>query len=135
MGGKCKFCFMKKRPNLHRLYDVLRGNTEVCTFLQGQLSNRTIVYSVICKALCDGNRKLERTVHCKKSYRFSRPQPGCDEPNSPWPVIFKLFRESLVNDIPAGDRKIANLFYSGTEIPRPSLQETQRRDKELREEP
>jgi hypothetical protein len=36
--------------------------------------------------------------------------PGCHQPNSPWPGIIKLFptRESLVNDIPAGDGKIAN---------------------------
>ncbi len=35
-------------------------------------------------------------------------------PNSPWPGVIKLFlaRESLVSDIPAGDVKIANLFYS-----------------------
>ncbi len=35
-------------------------------------------------------------VHCKQGYRFSRP------------------RESLVNDIPAGDGKIANLFLQCT---------------------
>jgi hypothetical protein len=35
-------------------------------------------------------------------------------PSSPWPGIIKLFlaRESLVSDIPAGDGKIAELFYS-----------------------
>jgi hypothetical protein len=34
--------------------------------------------------------------------------------NSPWPGIIKLFtaRETLVSDIPAGDRKTANLFLS-----------------------
>jgi hypothetical protein len=50
----------------------------------------------------------------KKGLRFSRPQPGCHFPNSPWPGIIKLFlaRESLVSEIPAGDGKIANLFYS-----------------------
>jgi hypothetical protein len=50
----------------------------------------------------------------KKSYRFSRLQPGCHYPNSPWPGIKKLFpaRENLVSDIPAGDGKTANLFYS-----------------------
>jgi hypothetical protein len=25
----------------------------------------------------------------KKGYRFSRPQPGCHQPNSPWPGIIK----------------------------------------------
>jgi hypothetical protein len=51
-------------------------------------------------------------MHCKKGYPFSRPQPGCHLPNSPWPGIIKLFpaRESLVSDIAAGDGKIANLF-------------------------
>ncbi len=29
--------------------------------------------------------------HCKKGYRFSRPQPGCHLPNSPWPGIIKIF--------------------------------------------
>jgi hypothetical protein len=50
----------------------------------------------------------------KKGLRFSRPQPGCHSPNSPWPGIIKLFpaRESLVSDIPAGVWKIDNLFYS-----------------------
>jgi hypothetical protein len=41
---------------------------------------------------------------------------GCHKPNSPWPGKIKLFpaRESLVSDIPAGDGKICNLFYSDT---------------------
>jgi hypothetical protein len=47
-------------------------------------------------------------------YRFSPPQPGCHKTNSPWTGIFKLFpaRESLVSDIPAGDRKNITFFYS-----------------------
>ncbi len=50
----------------------------------------------------------------KKVIGFSRPQQGCHLPNSPWPGILKLFsaRESLVSDIPAGDGKTGNLFYS-----------------------
>jgi hypothetical protein len=54
--------------------------------------------------------------HCKKGYRFSRPQPGCHLPNSPWPEIIKIFlaRESLVSDIPDGDGKIFNIFYQCT---------------------
>ncbi len=34
--------------------------------------------------------------------------------NSPWPGITKLFpaRESLVSDIPAGDGKIDNIFFT-----------------------
>ncbi len=51
-------------------------------------------------------------IHCKKGWRFSRPQPGCHLPNSPWPEKIYLFpaRESLVCDIPAGDGKIGKLL-------------------------
>ncbi len=51
-------------------------------------------------------------LHCKKGWPFSRPQPGCHLPNSPWSGKIKLFpaRESLVSDIPAVDGKVANLF-------------------------
>jgi hypothetical protein len=57
---------------------------------------------------------LEDGYTVKKGSRFSRPQTGCHLPNSPWPGIIKLFpaRGSLVSDIPAGDGKISNLFYS-----------------------
>jgi hypothetical protein len=50
----------------------------------------------------------------KKGYRFFRLQPGCHLPNSLWPKKIKLFppKESLVSDIPAGDRKLINFFYS-----------------------
>jgi hypothetical protein len=27
------------------------------------------------------------TIHCKKAFRYSRPQPGCHLPNSPWAGI------------------------------------------------
>ncbi len=58
-----------------------------------------------------GNERF-RWVHCKKGQRFSRPQPGCHLPNSPWAGIIKFFpaRERLVSDIPAGDGKTVNLF-------------------------
>jgi hypothetical protein len=41
-------------------------------------------------------------------------RPGCHLPNSSWPGINKLFpvRESSVSDIPTGDGKMANIFYS-----------------------
>ncbi len=41
------------------------------------------------------------------------PVPSWDV-TTPWPGIIELFpaRDSLVSDIPAGDGKIANLFYS-----------------------
>jgi hypothetical protein len=43
----------------------------------------------------------------KKGELFSRPQPGCHLPKSPWTGIIKLFpsRETLVIDIPAGERE------------------------------
>jgi hypothetical protein len=48
-------------------------------------------------------------LHCKKGYQFSIPQP-----KPPWPGIIKFFpaRESLVSDIPAGEGKTVNIFYS-----------------------
>ncbi len=47
-----------------------------------------------------GSNIFNKKLHCKKSARFSRPQPGC------------LARECLVSDIPAGDGKIGNLFFT-----------------------
>ncbi len=51
--------------------------------------------------------RMRPTTHCKKKVSD---QP----PNSPWLDKNKLFPaiESLVSDIPAGERKIVNLFYS-----------------------
>jgi hypothetical protein len=49
------------------------------------------------------NFSIKYTV--KKVDRFSRPQPGCYLPNSPWLGIFPV-RESLVSDIPSGVWKI-----------------------------
>jgi hypothetical protein len=48
----------------------------------------------------------------KKDYRFSRPKPGYHQPNYHRPGKIKIFpaRESLVSDVPPGDRKTANLF-------------------------
>jgi hypothetical protein len=50
----------------------------------------------------------------KRGYKFSRPQAGCHLTNSPRPEIIKFFPaiESCVSDIPAGEEKIDNLFYS-----------------------
>ncbi len=50
----------------------------------------------------------------KKVNDIPRPHPGCHKLNSPWTGIHKLFPawESLVYNISAGDRKMANLFYS-----------------------
>jgi hypothetical protein len=56
----------------------------------------------------------------EKAFRYSRPQAGCQLPNSPWggnyDVIYKLFlpRESLVSDIPAGDGNIEKLILQCT---------------------
>jgi hypothetical protein len=51
-----------------------------------------------------------RTVHCKKRITIFPSPAGM----SPWQGIIKLFlaREGLVSDIPAGDGKIANLFFT-----------------------
>ncbi len=51
-------------------------------------------------------------MHCKKGYQFSRPQPGCYLPNSPWTGIIEFFppRETLVSNIQAGDGKIDKHF-------------------------
>jgi hypothetical protein len=61
---------------------------------------------------------LHKHATLEKSERFSRPQPGCHVTNQTlpgqWPGIIKFFpaRENLASDIPVGDGKIANLFYS-----------------------
>ncbi len=57
-------------------------------------------------------------MHCNKSQRFSRPQPGCHLPNSPRPGNIILFPagESLVSDIPAGDGKTANIFFTVVKV-------------------
>ncbi len=64
-------------------------------------------------------RTSDAPVHCKKKVS-NFPVPSLDFndhwPIPSWPVIIKLFPargvSSLVSDIPAGDGKIANLFYS-----------------------
>jgi hypothetical protein len=57
-------------------------------------------------------KRFSEEYTVKKGLLFYRSQQGCHLPNSPWPGIIKLFpaRESLASDIPAGDRKTANLF-------------------------
>ncbi len=45
----------------------------------------------------------------KKGQGFSRPQPGCHQPNSPWTGI-NLIIKRLVGDIPSGDWKNINIF-------------------------
>jgi hypothetical protein len=54
---------------------------------------------------------LGSTVIFKRDFKLVRQRWKA---YSTWPVIIKLFpaRESLVSDIPAGDGKIANFFYS-----------------------
>jgi hypothetical protein len=65
---------------------------------------------------CENNIAGDGSLHCKKGYRFSRLQPGCHQPNSPWPGIIKLFpsMESMVSDIPVGDGKNDKLFLQCT---------------------
>ncbi len=59
-----------------------------------------------------GDITLERVggmnIHTvKKDYQYSRPQPGCHLPNSPWPGIIKLFpaRENLLQCSPSCSRE------------------------------
>jgi hypothetical protein len=57
-------------------------------------------------------------IHCKKRFDVSLPPAGMSL-TKPWAGIIKFFpiRESLVSDIPAGDGKNDNLFYSaGSEV-------------------
>jgi hypothetical protein len=56
--------------------------------------------------ICDADIVTDRTVHCKKKVN-DFPVPSRDVTNQTLPA-----RQSLVSDIPAGDRNIANLFYS-----------------------
>jgi hypothetical protein len=60
------------------------------------------------------SRRIQKNTHVKRGYRFNRPQPGCHLPNSPRLGKIKLFpaKKSLISDIPAGDAKTANIFYS-----------------------
>ncbi len=57
--------------------------------------------------------KISHACTVKKGYRFSRPQPGCYWPNSPWPRIFYFFqaRERLPCESRLGTEK-RYLFYS-----------------------
>ncbi len=50
----------------------------------------------------------------KKAFRYSRPQPGCHLPNSPWSRIIKLFpaRESLFIVTSRLGREYRYLLYS-----------------------
>ncbi len=50
-------------------------------------------------------------------FRYSRPQPECHLPNSPWAGIMTSYinyfrsREGLISDITAGDGNIKKLFF------------------------
>jgi hypothetical protein len=49
----------------------------------------------------------------KKAFRYSRPQPGCHLPNSPWAGIMTSYcinYSRLVSEIPAEDGIIEKLF-------------------------
>jgi hypothetical protein len=76
------------------------------------LSPHTRAVDSVCVCEVSPQKKLLRQLHCKKGYWFSRRQPGCHLPNSPWPGIIRLFpaRGSLVSSILSGNGKTANLF-------------------------
>ncbi len=69
-------------------------------------------WSRICKLLrSPGINFKESLLGLLKSLEI-RAQLGCHLPNSQWAEIIKLFPpiESLVSDIPAGDRNVATFF-------------------------
>jgi hypothetical protein len=79
--------------------------------LSSQYAARLSLGSTIFNVHTLQEKKKVYTV--KKGLRFSRPQPGCHLQNSPSREKFNIPSwESFVSDIPAGDRKIAQLFYS-----------------------
>ncbi len=92
----------------------------MCTWAQGKGPNSKTNANHQTKRFADratirtGSFLRNSPYTVKKGYRFSRPQPGCHQPNSPWPGIIKFFpgRESLVSDIPTGDGENDNFFYS-----------------------
>ncbi len=93
-----------KWPVPHFIYCILiPGN------VRGKAKKQQKRTTMICKPKASGQGLIT-----SYGYLFSRPQPGCHLPNSPWSGIIKLFpaRESLVSDIPAGDGKNCNIFYS-----------------------
>ncbi len=58
-----------------------------------------------------------QSIHCKKRLTIFPSPAGMSQTNAPWRGIIYVIavysaRESLVSDIPAGDEKIANFFYS-----------------------
>ncbi len=73
-------------------------------------SFRSFLRQIVAFALA--STFLFESLHCKKIYRFSRPQPGSHSSNTPWPGIIKLIpaRESLVCYIPAGGGKNYTIF-------------------------
>ncbi len=97
------FCGFLTSMNLFYCCDIMIPNISLCLFVLFDL--HTVTKFVCCWFWL-------HYIHLAEGYRFSRPQTGCDLPNSPWPGIIKLFtaRENLVSEIPAGDGKIDNLF-------------------------
>jgi hypothetical protein len=85
----CPRSFEWKNPQLFCVFFGQRYSSDTCASLCV-----LTVYSAKCCNL--------RSITVKKGYLHSRPQPGCHLQNSP--------RESLVSDLPAGDRNVANLF-------------------------
>ncbi len=85
---------------------------------------RTIFEAIIQTSEADEINKYpngNRVVHCKKRVPiFQSPAAaGMSLTNLPGMITLFLARESLVSDIPAGDGKIAELFYivSKTDFP------------------
>jgi hypothetical protein len=95
-------------------------------FLNAKTINQNCYREQYIVCICGGRRgcicvggvqylssEWEWRLHCKKKVLwFSRPQPGCHLPNSPWSGIINPARESLISDILPGNGKIDKLFYS-----------------------
>ncbi len=106
-----RYCPFKRTPCRNT---GTTGNTWpwMCTWPSATTSLTTMTSRRRCWPPTSRYNKHQGTNTVKKVSGFSRPQPGCDWPNTPWSGIIKLFpaRESLVRDIPAGDGKTADLF-------------------------
>jgi hypothetical protein len=55
---------------------------------------------------------LSTVIYTVKKVIFFRPHLGCHKPKSPWLGIIQVIQLCMFSDIPAGDGKSDNLFYT-----------------------
>ncbi len=77
------------------------------------------IFCLACFFIVLPSPSLSSTVHFKKDYRLTRPQPDVTKQTLPGRELLNYSWESLVSDIPAGDGKHDNLFYSVYSSPPP----------------